>query len=127
MCFLTILRLAKMIDEEVFAKILKSLGYDVEVRDFDGKKVVEARKKNTLLKAVLNGDEVEIKTNDYGPQCLKDLDDIYKALYEEDLRPEVVEIVSPYVYAREKRRRKAKRFLEELGIEAEEVYSGYCG
>jgi hypothetical protein len=127
MCFLAVLRLAKMIDEELFAKILKSLGYIVEVRDFGGRKVVEARKGESFLRSYVDRDRVEIKSNDYGPQCLKDLEEIYKAMYEEDLKPEAIEVVSPYIYAREKKRRKTKRFLEELGIEAEEVYSGYCG
>jgi hypothetical protein len=127
MCFLAVLKLAKMIDEEMFVKILRSLGYVVEVKYSEGKKIVEARKGNATLKSYVDRDKVEVKTNDYGSQCLKDLEEIYKAMYEEDLKPEVIEVVSPYIYARERKKRKAKRFLEELGIEAEEVYSGYCG
>lgn len=127
MCFLAVLKLAKMIDEEMFAKILRSLGYVVEVKYSEGKKIVEARKGNATLKSYVDRDKVEVETNDYGSQCLKDLEEIYKAMYEEDLKPEVIEVVSPYIYARERKKRKAKRFLEELGIEAEEVYSGYCG
>jgi len=81
-----------------------------------GKKVIEARKGIVILRSYVNGDNIEVKTNDYGPQCLKDLEEIYKAMYEEDLKPEVIEVISPYIYVREKRERKAKRFLEELGI-----------
>ncbi|MCC6057692.1 MAG: hypothetical protein LM568_02100, partial [Desulfurococcaceae archaeon] len=93
MCFLAVLRLVKMIDEELFAKILKSLGYIVEVRDFGGRKVVEARKGESFLRSYVDRDRVEIKSNDYGPQCLKDLEEIYKAMYEEDLKPEAIEVV----------------------------------
>lgn len=127
MCFLAVLRLAKVVNEEMFAKILRDIGYYVDVREIEGKKIIEARKGDIRAKASIHEDKIRVKTNDYGPQCLRDLDELYKALYENDLKPDVIEIVSPYVYVFEKRRRKAKKILEELGLEAEEVYEGYCG
>lgn len=127
MCFIAVLRLVKPINVEVFAKILKDLGYTVEVREIEGEKVVEAKKNSAKLLSRITKDKVRVETNDYGADCLKDLDEIYKALYEEDIRPEVIEVVSPYIYAYEKRKHKAKRLLKEIDVEAEEVYSGYCG
>jgi hypothetical protein len=44
-----------------------------------------------------------------------------------DAKPEAIYFSSPYAYAYEKKRGSAKKLLKKLGLEAEEVYSGYCG
>ena len=127
MCFMVLLRLSKTISEEIFAEILKELGYEVEVRELDGRRVVEGRRGVAELRASVDKDFLKVETDDYGPRCTRDLDEIVKALYEKDLKPEVIQLVSPYITAYEKRRGKTKKLLEEIGIEAEEVYSSYCG
>jgi predicted GNAT family acetyltransferase len=123
MCFLTVLRLAKLIEIGELEKLLKELGFEVVTRG----RVLEARRGEAKLRAFLEKNSLKIETNDYGEQCLKDYENIYKGLLEMDAKPEAIHFTSPYVYAYEKKRGSAKKLLKKLGLEAEEVYSGYCG
>ncbi len=123
MCFLAVLMLKKAIDEHVFAKILQDLGFSVEVR----KGVVEAWRDRARMKVLLGSDRVEIRTNDYGSQCVKDYEALIRSLIELETAPEVIYFSSPYIYSFEKKRGRTKKFFEELGLEVEEVYSGRCG
>lgn len=127
MCFISILLLRKMVDLDTIVGVLKSLGYTVEIRESGGGSIVEARRGRARMWSTLDRSILKIETEDYGLDCLRDLDEIYRALYEEDLKPEVVEVISPYIYVYEKRRRRAKKLFEKVGIEVEELYSGYCG
>ncbi len=127
MCFIAILMLRRIINVDTFVDILRNLGYSVLVREAGGRYVLEARRNKVKMKTLLNRDILKIETEDYGPNCIRDLDELYKALYEDDLQPEVIEIISPYIFAYEKKRMKTKKLFDRLGIETEEVYSGYCG
>ncbi|MEM2390166.1 MAG: hypothetical protein QW215_08010, partial [Ignisphaera sp.] len=98
-----------------------------EIRESGGRSIIEARRGRARMWGTLDRDILKIETEDYGLDCLRDLDEIYRALYEEDLKPEVVEVISPYIYVYEKRRRGAKKLFEKVGIEVEELYGGYCG
>lgn|GEM_PF-1858141 len=123
MCFLAVFRLRKAIDSFIFAKMLQDLGFSIDIRG----SVVEARRDRAMIRALIDRDRVEVKTNKYGEECLKDYEDIVKGLIELDTKPEVVYFTSPYIYGYEKRRGKLKKLIKELGLEAEEVYSGLCG
>ncbi len=123
MCFLAVLMLKRMIDETIFANLLRGLGFRVEIRDG----VVEAWRDSAEIRARVEGDRLDIETDDYGPQCMKDYERILRGLIELDLDPKVIYFKSPYVYAYEKKRGKTKKLLESLDLEAEEVYSGRCG
>ena len=127
MCFIAVLLLKRAIDEALFSKMLRDMGFEVSVREYGGRRVIEAHREKSRLKAVVEGNKVSIETNDYGPDCVKDYRDIFFGLEELDLDPKAVYVSSPYIYAYEKRRGRTKKLLEELGVEAEEVYSGYCG
>lgn len=123
MCFLAVLLLRRLISLGEFEKLLRDLGFETVVRG----NVLEARKGGAKLEARLEGDKLRIGTSDYGEDCLRDYDAIYKGLVELDAKPEAIYFTSPYIYSYEKRRGAAKKLLKRLGIEAEEIYSGYCG
>ncbi len=123
MCFLAIFMLKKMIDIHIFAKLLQELGYSIEIRN----NVVEAWKNRARLRATLEYNRIRVETNDYGPECARDYEALIKGLIELDTKPEVIYFSSPYVYGFEKKRGRTKKLLEELGLEAEEIYSGRCG
>ncbi len=127
MCFMAVLILRKMIDEELFAKMLQELGYAVSIRQVGSKKIVEARKDRAKMRISLEGSTIEIQTNNYGPECMKDYTAILRALDEADSDPKVLYLASPYVYAYEKKRGRTKRLLQALDVEAEEIYNNYCG
>lgn len=127
MCFISVLMLRRAIDVDTLAGILNTLGYTTEIRESGGRRVVEARRGRAVVKSLIDGNKLKIETNDYGLNCLRDLDELIKTLYEDDLKPEVIEINSPYIYAYERRGRKAKKFFDEIGVETTEIYSGYCG
>ncbi len=127
MCFMAVLLLRKMIDEELFAKILQELGYTVSIRRVGDRKIVEARRDRAEVRISLEGKAAEIRTSDYGPQCVKDYTAILRALDEADADPKVLHLASPYIYAYERKRGKTKRLLQALDIEVDEVYSNYCG
>jgi hypothetical protein len=115
--------LRRLISLSEFEKLLKDLGFETVVRG----SILEARKGDAKLKARLEGDKLRIETSDYGESCLRDYDAIYKDLVELDAKPEAIYLMSPYIYSYEKKRGITKKLLKKLGIEANEIYSGYCG
>jgi hypothetical protein len=123
LCFLAVFRLRRVIDSYNFARILQELGFFIDVRG----SVVEARRDRAMDRVLIDRDRVEVETNNYGEECLKDYGYIVKWFIEHGTKPEVVYFADPYIYGYEKKRGKLKKLLKELSLETEEIYSGLCG
>ncbi len=124
MCFLVVYRLFKSIRLDEVARILESLGYSVRVRNG----VVEGYLGDRVVKARVRERFLDIKTSDYGEECLFDLRDIDRELYRRGYKPRIVVFSSPYLALLEEDKRGSEWLLRRLGVRRKKrEYIGPCG
>ncbi len=129
MCFLTILKLRGSVDIETIARTLHKLGFEVRTLNHDFEpRIIEARYGNAKMVLHIHKDSrLDIRTSDYGEECIEHFLKIVKTLRKLKLHPKIMYFLSPYIYAYEDKPGKAKLFFRILGFEVEELYSGRCG
>ena len=121
--FLAIYLLRNEVDTKVIANILEELGYRVVV--FDDR--IEAYRDVRSIRIRVNGRELRIQTNDYGPICLNDLKVLEKEFSRRGLGPRMLIIKSPYIIALEEDKDATKELFKGKKIRLKREYVGYCG